>query len=180
MSRTGGPECVLLACRVDTSICQACLFMTPSRQLEKRWKDLLDSGKKVVRKEHEEGEALAELKFPSDISEHVVSLLAKWSVWFVFSVCLCLYFCLYLCPFLSLSLWEPSLCILLGICCLLFLCFWGTCSQPPYLPNVISNRGSLCVALRFCSPFWKVEEGWEWYCHLCANPLPSSCCCCCC
>ena len=83
-------------------------------------------------------------------------------------------------PFLSLSLWEPYLCILLGICCLLFLCFWGTCSQPLYLPNVISNRGSLCVALRFCSPFWKVEEGWEWYCHLCANPLPSSCCCCCC
>lgn len=31
----------------------------------------------MVRKEHEEGEALAELKFPSDISEHVVSLLAK-------------------------------------------------------------------------------------------------------
>lgn len=31
----------------------------------------------MVRKEHEEGEALTELRFPSDVLEHVVSLLAK-------------------------------------------------------------------------------------------------------
>lgn len=31
----------------------------------------------MVRKEHEEGEALEELKFLSDVSEHAVSLLAK-------------------------------------------------------------------------------------------------------
>lgn len=72
-----GPDVCFWQCWADTSICQVCLFMTPSRQLEKRWKGLLDLRKKVVRKEREEGEALAKLRFPSDISEHVVFLLAK-------------------------------------------------------------------------------------------------------
>lgn len=67
-----GPDVCFWQCWADTSICQVCLFMTPSRQLEKRWKGLLDLRKKVVRKEREEGEALAKLRFPSDISEHVV------------------------------------------------------------------------------------------------------------
>lgn len=35
----------------DVSLCRGCFFMTPSRQLEKRWKGLLDLKKKVVRKE---------------------------------------------------------------------------------------------------------------------------------
>lgn len=77
MSRSGRPGCALLAVLSWHEHLSGCFFMTPSRQLEKRWKGLLDLRKKVVRKEHEECELLQSSGSPLTSQNTWFLLLAK-------------------------------------------------------------------------------------------------------
>lgn len=108
----------------------------------------------MVRKEHEESEALGELKFPSDVSEHMVPCWPR-------EVCTLHSHSLPLHPSFSLSP-SPSL----GAIFVHYLrnllpfisLFWETWSQPANHPFSISN-GAIFLVLRFWSSFWKVKEG---------------------
>lgn len=109
-SRSAEPGCTLLAVLSWHEHLSGLLFYGSLQTAWKRWKGLLDLRKKVVRNEHEDSEALAELRFPSDVSEHVGFFCWPSEVCALLSHSLPASIPLSL----ALPLWEPTLCIHFG------------------------------------------------------------------
>lgn len=137
MSGISGFGCVLLAVLSWHEHLSGLLFYGSLQTAWERWKGLLDLRKKVVRKEHEESEALGELRFPSDVSTHGFFCWPS-EVCALHSHSLPRHPSFSLPP--SLPHWEPSLCIILELSDFYFF--------------VLGNLESPCEP-----PFWYFKWG---------------------